>query len=252
MRNLKLTLSFDGTDYSGWQRQSNAVTIQGTVENALSRICNKQINLHGAGRTDAGVHALAMVANFETNSEMSLKAFQKALNSILPFAIRMTAVEEMDINFHSRFSSVSKTYFYNIETAPIQSPIDRLYAVHIPQKLSIDSIERCLVILTGTHDFASFEASGSRDKSITTGRGSVRTLIEAIVQKTGETSYQFEFSGDGFLRHMVRNIVGTLLDVGKGRTSVAEFNTILAAKDRASAGVTAPAHGLFLKQIYYK
>lgn len=252
MRNLKITLSFDGTDYSGWQRQKNAVTIQGELENALSRICNKQITLHGAGRTDAGVHALAMVANFETDSDIPPKAFQKALNSILPFAIRVLAIEAMNVNFHSRFSSVSKTYWYNIETAAIQSPIDRLYAVHIPQKLSFDTIKLCLELITGTHDFASFEASGSRDKSITTGRGSVRTLHRAIVQKTGETTCRFEFSGDGFLRHMVRNIVGTLLDTGKGRTTVAEFKAILAAKDRASAGVTAPAHGLFLKQIYYK
>jgi len=252
MRNLKITLSFDGTDYSGWQRQKNAVTIQGEIETALSRICNKQITLHGAGRTDAGVHALAMVANFETDSAILPKVFQKALNSILPFAIRILAMEEMDEQFHSRFSSISKTYFYNIETAPVQSPIDRLYAIHIPQQLSLEAIERCLELLVGTHDFASFEASGSRDKSITTGRGSTRTLHKAIGQKTGETSYQFEFNGDGFLRHMVRNIVGTLLDVGKGRTTVAEFKAILAAKDRASAGVTAPAHGLFLKQIYYK
>lgn len=252
MRNLKLTISFDGADYSGWQRQKNAVTIQGELEKALSRICNRQITLHGAGRTDAGVHALAMVANFETSSEIAPEEFQKALNSILPFAIRILAIEEMDAAFHSRFSAFSKAYFYNIETAAIQSPINRLYAVHIPQKLSIDTIELCLNILTGTHDFASFEASGSRDKSITTGRGSVRTLHRATFLKTGDTSYRFEFSGDGFLRHMVRNIVGTLLDAGKGRTTVAEFKAILAVKDRASAGVTAPAHGLFLKQIYYK
>lgn len=251
MRNLKMTLSFDGTDYSGWQRQKNGVTIQGEVEKALSKICNKGILLHGAGRTDAGVHALAMVANFETDSDVTRSTFQKALNSILPFAIRILAIEEMDEKFHSRFSSISKRYLYNIETATVQSPINRLYAVHIPQKLSISTIELCMEIIAGTHDFASFEASGSRDKSITTGRGSVRTLYEAIIQKTGETTYQFEFSGDGFLRHMVRNIVGTLLDAGKGRTTVAEFKTILAAKDRASAGVTAPAHGLFLKQIYY-
>ncbi len=252
MHNLKITLSFDGTDYSGWQKQKNAVTIQGEIEKALSRICNKQITLHGAGRTDAGVHALAMVANFETESDITPKAFQKALNSILPLAIRVFSIEEMDVHFHSRFSSVSKTYLYNIETAAVQSPTNRLYAVHIPQQLSFDTIELCLGVLTGTHDFASFEASGSRDKSITTGRGSVRTLHKAIVQKTGETTYQFKFSGDGFLRHMVRNIVGTLLDAGKGRTTVAEFKAILAAKERASAGVTAPAHGLFLKQIYYK
>jgi tRNA pseudouridine38-40 synthase len=251
MRNLKTTISFDGTNYSGWQRQSNAITVQGEIEKALSRICNQQVTLHGAGRTDAGVHAMAMVAHFETNSAIPPEAFQKALNSILPLAIRILAIEEVDLKFHSRFSAVSKTYLYNIETANIQSPTNRLYAVHIPQKLSINSIEQCLEILMGTHDFASFEASGSRDKSITTGRGSVRTLHKAILHKTGDTTYQFEFDGDGFLRHMVRNIVGTLLDTGKGRTTVAEFKAILEAKNRAGAGVTAPAHGLFLKQIYY-
>ena len=135
MRNLKMTLSFDGTDYSGWQRQKNGVTIQGEIEKALSKICNKRTLLHGAGRTDAGVHALAMVANFETDSDVTRSTFQKALNSILPFAIRILAIEEMDEKFHSRFSSISKRYLYNIETATIQSPINRLYAVHIPQKL---------------------------------------------------------------------------------------------------------------------
>ncbi len=252
MRNIKITISFDGTNYSGWQRQINAVTIQGEVETALSKICNTAITLHGAGRTDAGVHALAMVANFETSSTIEENFFQKALNSILPFAIRIIALEEVPITFHSRFSAISKTYSYNIETASIQLPTNRLYCVHIPQKLSIPHIDQCLKLLIGTHDFASFEASGSRDKSITTGRGSVRTLQKAIVRKNGNTVFQFEFSGDGFLRHMVRNIMGTLLDVGKGRTTVEEFKTILAAKDRASAGATAPAHGLFLKHILYE
>lgn len=252
MRNLKITISFDGTDFSGWQRQKNAVTIQGEIENALSTICNAPVSLHGAGRTDAGVHALAMVANFQTNSTISPSHFQKALNSILPFTIRIIALEEVSAEFHARFSALSKTYFYNIETAPIQLPTTRLYSVHIPQKLSFTLIEQCLEQLTGTHDFASFEASGSRDKSITTGRGSIRTLCGATLQKRGNTMYRFEFSGDGFLRHMVRNIVGTLLDVGKRRTTVKEFKSIFAAKNRASAGATAPAHGLFLKHITYE
>ena len=251
MRNLKITISFDGTDFSGWQRQKNAVTIQGEIENALSTICNAPISLHGAGRTDAGVHALAMVANFQTSSTISPSHFQKALNSILPFAIRIIALEEVSAEFHARFSALSKMYFYNIDTAAIQLPTTRLYSVHIPQKLSFPLIEQCLEQLTGTHDFASFEASGSRDKSITTGRGSVRTLHTASLLKYGDTTYRFEFSGDGFLRHMVRNIVGTLLDVGKGRTTVEEFKSLFAAKNRASAGATAPAHGLFLKHITY-
>jgi len=252
MRNIKITIAFDGTGFSGWQRQSNAVTIQGEIEKALSRICDTPTSLHGAGRTDAGVHALAMVANFETKSTIDLPQLQKALNSILPFAIRINKIAEVPAEFHSRFSPSSKTYIYNIDTSAIQSPINRLYVVHIPQKLSISNIEQCLSLIAGTHDFASFEASGSRDKSITTGRGSIRTIHTVKLYKTGKDSYQFEFSGDGFLRHMVRNIVGTVLDVGKGRTTTEEFKEILASKDRSSAGVTAPAHGLFLKQIYYE
>lgn len=251
MRNLKITLSFDGTGFSGWQRQKNAITIQGEIEKALSRICNAPITLHGAGRTDGGVHALAMVANFETDSAVNTPEFQKALNSILPAAIRILELDEVAADFHARFSAVSKTYFYAIDTAAIQSPINRLYSTHVPQGLVITAMAQCLKILTGIHDFASFEASGSRDKSITTGRGSVRTLHRAELKKTGDTSYQFELNGDGFLRHMVRNIVGTLLDVGKGRTTVDEFNEILLAKNRSAAGATAPAHGLFLKNIYY-
>lgn len=251
MRNIKISISFDGTDFSGWQRQNNAVTIQGEIEKAVSRICNSQTIVHGAGRTDAGVHALAMIANFETHSSLPLEELQKALNSILPSSIRIDSMNEMDDTFHSRFSAVSKTYFYNIETASIQPPLNRLYCVHVPQPLFFDTIAQCLQVILGTHDFASFEASGSRDKSITTGRGSIRTLHNATLEKTGATTYQFEFNGDGFLRHMVRNLVGTLLDAGKGRTTVTEFKTILAAKNRSKAGATAPARGLFLKHISY-
>lgn len=251
MRNLKITLSFDGTNFSGWQRQSNAITIQGELEAAISRITNSIVTLHGAGRTDAGVHAMAMVASFTTKSCIALPKFQKGLNSILPFSIRITDMEDVPSDFHARFSALAKTYLYNIDTSSIQSPFVRLSSVHIPQHLSIDNMEQCLQVITGTHDFASFEASGSRDKSITTGRGSVRTLSAAKITETGIDSYQFEFTGDGFLRHMVRNIVGTVLSVGNGRTSRKEFKEILMAKDRSSAGATAPAHGLFLKKIYY-
>ena len=251
MRNIKLTIAFDGTEFSGWQKQSNAVTIQGELEKALTRITNGPITLHGAGRTDAGVHALAMVASFQTTSPVSTATLHKGLNSILPSAIRIFHTEEVEHEFHARFSSISKTYFYIVETGSIQSPTNRLYAVHIPQHLAIEPMHQCLELITGTHDFASFEASGSRNKSIVTGRGSVRTLQEAVLRKTGTNELQFVFTGDGFLRHMVRNIVGTILEVGKGRKTVAEFKIILKTKDRSRAGTTAPAHGLFLKKIYY-
>ncbi len=222
------------------------------MECALSRITNSPVILHGAGRTDAGVHAIAMVASFTTPSSIALPEFQHGLNSILPLSIRILNMEEVPVDFHARFSALCKTYLYNIDTSSLQSPFARLFSVHVPQQLSMDDMKQCLEVIEGTHDFASFEASGSRDKSITTGRGSVRTLHNASIRNTGTDTYQFEFSGDGFLRHMVRNIVGTILDVGTRRTSVKKFKAILAARDRSRAGTTAPAHGLFLKEIYYQ
>lgn len=252
MRNLKLTIAFDGTKFSGWQKQLNAPTIQGELEETLSKITNAPVILHGAGRTDAGVHALGMIASFETESHISPADLIRGANSILPAAIRILEIEIAASDFHARFSTTSKTYLYNIDTGKIQLPTTRLYSVHIPQYLEIDSMQQCLKIITGTHDFASFEASGSRDKSITTGRGSVRTIQKAILQNLTTNEIQFVFTGDGFLRHMVRNIVGTILEVGKGRKTVKDFKTILKAKDRSKASATAPAHGLFLKKVHYK
>ncbi len=252
MPNLKLTIAFDGTHFSGWQKQLNAPTIQGDLEKVLRRITNAPVTLHGAGRTDAGVHALAMVASFETDSHISLADLLRGANATLPSAIRILKIENAAPDFHARFSTTSKTYIYTIETGKIQSPITRLYRVHIPQKLSTDAMQQCLRIISGTHDFASFEASGSRDKSITTGRGSVRTIQKAILQTSDSNELQFVFSGDGFLRHMVRNLVGSILEVGKGRKTIEEFKTILASKDRSIAPATAPAHGLLLKKVHYK
>jgi tRNA pseudouridine38-40 synthase len=252
MRNFKVTIAFDGTDFSGWQKQINAPTIQGELEHALGKITNKNVILHGAGRTDAGVHALGMIASFHTDSSLPLPELLRGANAILPPAIRILEIKKVDPDFHARFSTTSKTYLYTIETGNIQSPISRLYAVHIIQNLATEPMEQCLEIITGTHDFASFEASGSRDKSITTGRGSIRTLQIAVLNKTEKNQLQFTFTGDGFLRHMIRNIVGTLLEVGKKRITPEEFKTILQAKDRAKASATAPAHGLFLKSVNYK
>ncbi|MBL4903654.1 tRNA pseudouridine(38-40) synthase TruA [Desulfotalea psychrophila] len=251
MRNLKLIVAFDGTNFSGWQKQSNAPTIQGELERVLGKITNNSVILHGAGRTDAGVHAYGMAASFKTDSLIPLPKLLRGANSILPSAIRILEIKEADPDFHARFSTTSKTYLYTIETGAIQSPVNRLYAVHIPQDLAIEAMQQCLDLIIGTHDFASFEASGSRDKSITTGRGSIRTLQQANVHPTTKNTLQFVFTGDGFLRHMVRNIVGTVLEVGKGRKTVQGFKVILEAKDRSVASATAPAHGLFLKKVQY-
>ncbi len=252
MRNIKLLIAYDGTSFSGWQKQSNAITIQGEIEKGLSKITNAPVTLHGAGRTDAGVHALGMTASFHTESTIPLFQLHKGLNSMLPFAIRIMDAQEAEQDFHASFSARSKTYIYSIETSTIQSPLNRLYAAHITVQLDRESMKRALSYICTTHDFASFEATGSRDKSITTGRGSVRTLQQAKLTETGPHTLQLTFTGDGFLRHMVRNIVGTILDVGKGTISVDAFKTIVKAKDRSTAGTTAPAHGLRLQAVHYQ
>ncbi len=251
MRNIRLLIAYDGTLFSGWQKQKNANTIQGELETGLEKITNAPVTLHGAGRTDAGVHAQGMVASFQTESTISLFQLHKGLNSMLSRAIRILKAEETTPEFHARFSARSKTYLYTLDTSPTQSPIKRLYSVHIIDPLTIGPMVECLNFICTTLDFASFEAVGSRDKSITTGRGSVRTLQQAMLTEINPVTLQFTFKGDGFLRHMVRNIVGTVLDVGKEKTSPAEFKQIVEAKNRSIAGTTAPAHGLILQEVHY-
>jgi tRNA pseudouridine38-40 synthase len=254
-RNIRLLLAFDGTAYSGWQRQNNARTIQGEVEQCLQRMTGAAAILHGAGRTDAGVHAIGMVANFHTRARIPCPGFRQGLNSMLPPDIRILEAAEVPPPFHSRYSATGKTYRYAICTAQVQLPIQRLYATHVPHPLDAGQIRAALVRIVGSHDFSSFEGSGSRDKEAEgfAGRGAVRTLYRAEFVNLAtqpDTSF-FRFTGNGFLRHMVRNLVGTLLLVGSGRTTPEEFAAILQNKDRARAGPTAPAHGLFLEQVLY-
>jgi tRNA pseudouridine38-40 synthase len=211
----------------------------------------EKIDLHGAGRTDAGVHAEGMVAHFATSSAIPCPDFLRGLNSMLPGAIRIFGVDDVDQNFHARYSATGKRYQYKIFTGKIQPPQLRLYSLHVSCELHLASVIRCLKLLEGTHDFASFENSGSRDKSICSGRGSVRTIFKAELIEEPPFQLIFQFTGDGFLRNMIRNLVGTLLDVGKEKLSAEEFINILKAKDRTMAAATAPAHGLFLKEVLY-
>ncbi|MFH2122795.1 MAG: tRNA pseudouridine(38-40) synthase TruA [Pseudomonadota bacterium] len=251
MRNIKLTIAYDGTGYSGWQRQKNALTIQGEIERYLQIISTHPVSLHGAGRTDAGVHAKAMVANFHTESTISCPTFTRGLNSLLPGAIRILDSCEVTHDFHARFSAKAKTYTYSLFTGQIQLPMQRLYSLHTADLSHQDRIELCLQKIRGTHDFASFEASGSRDLQAPSLRGSVRTMSRAIFTKVSPETYHFQFTADGFLRHMVRNLVGTLLEAGNGRRTVLEFEETLQARMRSTAGPTAPAHGLVLDKIFY-
>lgn len=249
-RTIKLTISYDGTDYCGWQKQSNAISIQEEIEKRLSIILTDNIVVHGAGRTDAGVHAIGMTAHFRTNKCLPPTTIANSLNSMLPPDIRIVECQEQKADFHSRYNATGKTYCYNIYTGSIHPPTQRLYSVHWPHELNIEAMKQCLVIITGTHDFSSFESTGSRDKSITTGRGAIRTITHSSLTHENN-SLQITIEGDGFLRHMVRNIVGTLLDAGRGRITTKEFKKIFEGKDRSEAGAKAPAHGLFLNQVYY-
>ena len=250
-RNIRLTIAFDGTEFGGWQRQRHGQTIQGEIEKNLALITAAQVTLHGAGRTDAGVHAEAMTAHFATPATINCQSLVRALNSLLPAAIRIIKAEEVSADFHARYSATGKRYAYTIQTAAIQSPFERLYAVQVVKPLDFAAMRSCLAILIGTHDFSSFENSGSRDRSRDSVRGAVRTIVEARLSAGEGQKHTFLFSGDGFLRSMVRNIVGTVLEAGKGKISPADFAAILQAKDRNLAGPAAPAHGLVLKEVFY-
>ena len=255
MRNIKLILAYDGTDYAGWQRQLGQPSIQQVVEEALARITQVPVILHGAGRTDAGVHAEGMTANFQTESLIPLAGLVKGLNSMLPQAIRVLAAEKVANDFHARYNATGKVYVYTFMAAEIMPPCARLYAAQVRGKFDLAAVQLCLPMLTGTHDFSSFETAGSRDLSLTGGKGAVRTIFTARLAAEGKDGdgwlYRLTIGGDGFLRHMVRNIVGTLFAVGRGRLTPLDFQKIVAARDRSQAGMTAPARGLTLKTVLY-
>ncbi|WP_163339125.1 tRNA pseudouridine(38-40) synthase TruA [Desulfopila sp. IMCC35008] len=249
-RKIRLLIAFDGTPFNGWQRQKHDVSIQEEIEKCLTVMTTKEVALHGAGRTDAGVHAEGMVAHFSTLSSISCPAFHKGLNSMLPYSIRILNVQETERDFHSRFSAQGKRYEYTIYNGAIMPPCKRLYCVHIPYRLNFPAIDNCLQLLQGTHDFSSFENAGSRDKNCVSRKGAVRTIFTAERKKTGDY-HSFTFIGDGFLRQMVRNMVGTLLTAGRGQITIDQFRQTLEACDRNAGGPTAPAHGLTLKEVLY-
>jgi tRNA pseudouridine38-40 synthase len=250
VRNIRLLIAYDGTAYAGWQRQAVQPTIQGLLEQKITLMTKAPITLHGAGRTDAGVHALGMVANFHTDSTIPCSGFMMGLNSMLPEDIRILRADEVAVDFQSRFQAKGKIYVYQFICAPILLPHQRLYYAHIPGSLDLPLMEKALSSLIGEHDFASFEASGSRDLTLTGGRGSVRRIVAASLQQQGD-GWAMVIHGDGFLRHMVRNIAGSVFEVGKGKRTLADFQKIVAAKDRSQAGTTAPAKGLFLREVFY-
>jgi len=247
MRTLKLTIQYDGTEFVGWQRQPNGPSIQALVEDALAPIEGTQVAVHGAGRTDAGVHALAQVASVSLGATLDEATIGRALNAVLPPAVRVLDVAQAEAGFHARFSARSKTYEYRIVNAPLVSPFLYRYAWHVPQPLDLEAMRAATAPLVGTHDFAAFQGTGADVAS------TVRTIHQAIWQQGAgyDGPATLRITGDGFLRHMVRNIVGTLIEVGLGRWEPHRVRQALESRARAHAGPTAPARGLFLARVEY-
>ena len=244
MRTLKFTLSYDGTRLVGWQRQAEGESVQGLVEDALARFEGARVVVHGAGRTDAGVHALGQVASAIVSFDHDVTTLQRALNVHLPPDIRVVSVVEADPEFHARFSARGKTYQYRIRNAPVADPFERAYEWHLPEPLDLAAMERAASTLVGTYDFVAFQSVGSE-----TG-GTIRTVTRSVWRDSGGL-LTYEISGDGFLRHMVRAIVGTLVEVGRGWRQPENVAALLEPRTRAEAGATAPAHGLFLLCVDY-
>jgi tRNA pseudouridine38-40 synthase len=245
MQNYKLIIEYDGTDYHGWQVQAGDVTIQAVLQKALSVMTKEPIILHGSGRTDARVHALGQTASFKTSAKIPVAAYVAGLNSLLPDDIVIRSCEPVDETFHARFSARRKTYRYNILNRPLPSAINRRFSWHIRKQLDLPAMRRAAACILGKHDFKSFEGAGSPRAH------TVRTVMAADVYKKEDGLVVFEITADGFLRYMVRNLVGTLVDVGLGKTTVEGFKVILASKNRNAAGATAPPHGLFLVEVCY-
>jgi tRNA pseudouridine38-40 synthase len=245
MRTIKLTIEYDGTHYQGWQVQPKGRTVQGVIEEKLALLTREKIHLIGSGRTDAGAHAFGQVAHFKTQSKMDTLSIQKALNSLLPPDIVIQKVEEVEEGFHARKKSRGKVYEYRILNRPLRSAFHRGYAWHLPQKLDFEEMKEASRWLIGEHDFSSFRSVGSPTRT------AVRKVIRAEWRRSREGLIRFEIEANGFLKQMVRAIVGTLVEVGKGRIDSEEFRRILNSKDRKKAGPTAPAQGLFLKEVKY-
>jgi tRNA pseudouridine38-40 synthase len=244
MRTLKLVLEYDGFDYHGWQVQDDVVTIQGVIEAALEKIVGEPVRVNGAGRTDAKVHALGQVVSFRCPSDIPTMALQRALNTLLPRDIVVHEVWDVPADFHARFSALEKVYAYRILNRPMRASLRLRYTWHIPHPLDVPSMVLGGACLQGTHDFASFQATGSEVKT------TERRLTELTVARK-EDEIVISCTANGFLRHMVRNIVGTLVEVGRGARPPAEIKRILDGRDRRLAGATAPPQGLYLVQVLY-
>ncbi len=246
MYNYRLTVSYDGTKYIGWQRQSTdpLKTIQGKLEHVLSLLFDEPIQVIASGRTDAGVHAFMQVANFHTSSEKACSAITDYLAQYLPKDIAVVKLVPASPRFHARYNCTTKTYLYRIDMGQFADPFTLRYAYHVGTQLDTHAMQEATEHLIGTHDFQSFTSMKSKKKS------TVKT-IHAITLSTEGTVCTLTYSGNGFLQHMVRILTGTLVEVGLGHLKPSEVKAILEARSRAVSGPTAPAHGLYLKEVHY-
>lgn len=255
MGRIKLTIQYDGTDYSGWQIQKKETTIQGLLEDAVYTVTGERLRVIGAGRTDAGVHALEQVAVFKTQADLEPRVFLRALNANLPQDIRIIRADECSEDFHPRYSAKNKTYAYLITRSGSYSAFLRRYSWQMHYQLNCNTMKEAAHFLRGKHDFSSFRASGCSSEN------PFREIMEILIDESDSVAFCnfnmnapmiiIRIQANAFLRHMARNIVGTLVEVGRGKIPPLRINQILESKDRSSAGITAPSCGLFLEKIDY-
>ncbi len=246
IKNIRLTLQYEGTCYHGWQRQKDDVTIQELIEDRLSIMTGKPVTVHASGRTDSGVHALHQVCNFSTETKIAPESIKNGLNSLLPNDIYILKAEYAAPDFHSRYSAKSKCYEYRMLNTKDIDIFSSRYVWHIKDNLDFQEMRKCLACIIGRHDFTAFRSAGTSNVN------PVREMTRAELSERKESgTASFIFEAEGFLKHMVRNIVGTVVDAGKGRITSSEFKEILDSKDRKRAGLKAPPQGLFLTMVRY-
>jgi len=245
LRTVRLRVSYDGTGFVGWQRQGKGDSVQGLLERVLSTIDGRTVTVHGAGRTDAGVHALEQVASANIHSPIEDWKLARALNAHLPDSIRILDVATMPDGFHARFSATGKSYEYRIWNARTVPPFIRLYAWHVIERLDLDAMQEASTAILGEHDFAAYRSARSVNHT------TVRTITRVGWRRGEGDLLVFDIAGTGFLRYMVRSLVGTLVEIGRGQRPPSDIADLLAAPDRAAAGRTAPPLGLFLVTVAY-